>query len=285
MSKLANFIWTTDEHGQAVESKVWREYTGQSEQEIKGLGWTAALHPDDREPVRTVWLSAVAERMPYETEFRLRGRDGEYRSFLSRGVPVHREDGSVCQWVGFCSDITERKQAEAAGRRAAQAGEALRHSLLAINACVDMKAALACLLRESLKVGGLDGGAIYLLEGKEAVLQHHLQLPAQMVREASRSSLTLNYIHEVLKNPGEVLYVTDRFSEHHRAIQIHGLRHVYSLALVTERGPFGFMNLVSLNPHPPGDSAIEMIRILVLETESTFKRLAARLTPLVISPV
>lgn len=275
MSKLANFIWSTDEHGQTVESKVWREYTGQSEQETKGLGWTAALHPDDREAVRTVWLRAVAERVPYETEFRLRGTDGEYRSFLSRGVPVARADGSICQWVGFCSDITERKEAEAAGRRAARAGEALRHSLLAINACVDMNAALACLLRESLQVGGLDGGAIYLLAGREAVLQHHLQWPAEMVREASRSPLTLNYIDEVLKNPGEVLYVTDRFPEHHRATQIHGLRHVYSLALVSEQGPFGFMNLVSLCPNPPGDSAIEMIRILVLETESTFKRLAA----------
>lgn len=275
MSIPANFIWITDAHGQGVESRVWREYTGQSEQDTKGLGWTAALHPEDQESVRKVWMRAVAEQAPYETEYRLRGKDGQYRYFLSRGVPVQNDDGSIRQWVGFCTDITERKQAELAGRRLVRSNEMLRYSLMRINACLDLNAALACLLQESVKLGGMDGGAVYLLEGAEAVLKHHLNLPPEFVRQATRRSIMLGYIAEVLKNHGEVLNINQQFPEHHQSTQIFGLHHVYAMALVTAEGPFGIIKLISQQPEAPGDSAIELIRILVLETESSFMRLAA----------
>jgi signal transduction histidine kinase len=49
----------------------------------------------------------------YEIEYRVRRHDGEYRHFVVRGVPVTEEDGSVREWVGACTDITERKAAGA----------------------------------------------------------------------------------------------------------------------------------------------------------------------------
>ena len=274
MTTLPDFIWTADAQGNATESVAWRAYTGQSVEEIKGLGWLEALHPDDREPMQEKWLYAVSTRTPYEIEYRLRGRDGQYRFILSRGVPVPNERGEVQQWVGFCTDITERKNAEADEGRAARANEQLRRSLLAINDCPDLDSALACLLKQSLLFGGLDGGCIYLLEGPVAVLRHHVNLPVEFISGVERRPLTLDFIQAVLNNPGEVLNVTRKFPAHHPAGGIHGQRHVYSLALVAELKPFGFMNLVSLVPNPPGDATIELIRILVMEVESTFKRMA-----------
>src|SRR5208337_1738084 len=44
--------------------------------------------------------------------------DGEYRHFAVRGVPLLQADSSVREWVGTCTDITERKRAEEALRRA-----------------------------------------------------------------------------------------------------------------------------------------------------------------------
>ena len=59
-----------------------------------------------------VWREAATAKTPYETEYRLRRHDGQYRRMAVRGVPIVGEDGEVREWGGTCNDITERKQAE-----------------------------------------------------------------------------------------------------------------------------------------------------------------------------
>ena len=58
-----------------------------------------------------MWATSVRERSLYDTEYRIRRWDGEYRIFAVRGVPVQEDDGSIREWVGTCTDITERKRA------------------------------------------------------------------------------------------------------------------------------------------------------------------------------
>jgi PAS domain S-box-containing protein len=111
--------WTTNANGEVVEDiPSWRTFTGQSEEEVKGWGWSHALHPEDLGHTARVWRDAVAAKSNYEVEYRIRRDDGVYRHFLARGVPVLKEDGNVREWVGTCVDITERKQAEEALRKA-----------------------------------------------------------------------------------------------------------------------------------------------------------------------
>ncbi len=101
--------WTTDADGQVVEDlPSWRDYTGQTCEEILEWGWTKAVHPDDLDRTTEVWKRAVAEKSQYETEYRLRRSDGVYRNFLARGVPELDEQGNVEEWVGTCIDITDR---------------------------------------------------------------------------------------------------------------------------------------------------------------------------------
>src|SRR5262249_30422912 len=47
-----------------------------------------------------------------EDTFPLRGKDGTYRWFLSRAIPIRDERGKVTRWFGSNTDITERIQAE-----------------------------------------------------------------------------------------------------------------------------------------------------------------------------
>ncbi len=47
--------------------------------------------------------------LPYELEFRLRGRDGAYRWFLARAMPMRDGTGRVVRWFGTCTDIDEQK--------------------------------------------------------------------------------------------------------------------------------------------------------------------------------
>src|SRR5260370_15335128 len=50
----------------------------------------------------------------FETEYRLRRHDGEYRWILDLGVPRFNADGSFAGYIGSCLDVTERKLAEEA---------------------------------------------------------------------------------------------------------------------------------------------------------------------------
>ena len=76
-----------------------------------GVGRQAQPGAHDREPTAEIWAKAVRERNLYDTEYRLRRHDGEYRDVMARGVPVLESDGSIREWIGTCTDITPRKQA------------------------------------------------------------------------------------------------------------------------------------------------------------------------------
>lgn len=122
----AQIVWAATPDGQIIEdSPSWRAVTGQTYDQWTGWGWIDALHPDDQPLARQRWSEAVGRQTAYECEYRLRGADGSYRWTLARGVPVRGEDGSVREWVGTNTDITERKQAEQARAEEARQFEVL----------------------------------------------------------------------------------------------------------------------------------------------------------------
>ena len=115
----SQIVWTTNAQGEvAGDMPMWRDFTGQSLTEIQGWGWIDYVHPDDRERTAAAWRTAVQNRTLYELEYRLRRKDGEYRVVSVRGVPVLESDGSIREWVGTCTDITDSKQAEEQLRKA-----------------------------------------------------------------------------------------------------------------------------------------------------------------------
>jgi PAS domain S-box-containing protein len=121
---------TTNADGEIAEDiPSFRNFTGQTYEEITGWGWLKALHPDDLERTARVWKEATETKSKYEVEYRLRRHDGVYRYFLARGVPVLKEDGSIREWVGTCIDITEHKMAEDALRKSENKSRTLLENL------------------------------------------------------------------------------------------------------------------------------------------------------------
>ena len=110
---MGQTLWRTNADGEVTEPMPhWAHFTGQSFADYCGQGWLMAVHPDDRGYTQEAWQTARQQRQPYKIEHRLRRADGEYRHMVVRGVPVLEADGTIREWVGVDTDITERKQAE-----------------------------------------------------------------------------------------------------------------------------------------------------------------------------
>jgi PAS domain S-box-containing protein len=104
--------WTTNAAGEVLEDiPSFRDFTGQTYDEVKGWGWLKAVHPEDAPSAKLAWQTAVANKTNYEVEYRLRRFDGVYRNFMTRSAPIFN-DGKIFEWVGTCIDITERKKVE-----------------------------------------------------------------------------------------------------------------------------------------------------------------------------
>lgn len=96
-------------------SPAWLEYTGCTLEQALGEGWTRAVHPDDLARWRHTCQAAADERRPFEIEYRLRRRDGEYRWVLDRAAPRFGDNGSAnggesdrfLGYAGACTDIEE----------------------------------------------------------------------------------------------------------------------------------------------------------------------------------
>ncbi len=106
-------IWTHDPEGRAVgEQTSWSAFTGQTSDELAGLGWMRALHPEDVTATADAWRYALATGRDLATVHRVRRRDGVYRTFSVHAVPVGNERGEIVEWVGSHTDITEQREAE-----------------------------------------------------------------------------------------------------------------------------------------------------------------------------
>ena len=90
------------------------DYVGCAMGEMHGEQFMERLHPDDRSGFREAWQQAVSTETPFEGEWRVRGANGEYRSFFTRAVPLHRSEGTAIRWYGTNTDIEEHKKAEQA---------------------------------------------------------------------------------------------------------------------------------------------------------------------------
>ena len=134
----AQVVWTTDPLGE-VDSELpeWQAYTGQTAEEARGLGWMAAIHPEDHARVAEAWRKAYDSRSLYEVEYRLRLHDGTWRHIWARGVPVLEPDGHIREFIGTCIDITERKRAEEALRQERDFAESLIETAQAIVVVLD----------------------------------------------------------------------------------------------------------------------------------------------------
>jgi len=114
---MSQFAWMADPSGRIYwYNKRWYDYTGTTLEAMRALGWRSVHHPDHHERVSASMKRAVAIGSIWEETFPLRGKDGQYRWFLSRALPIRDDFGQVTHWFGTNTDITAQVAAEEALR-------------------------------------------------------------------------------------------------------------------------------------------------------------------------
>jgi PAS domain S-box-containing protein len=211
-------VWTASPDGLVnYYSQRLVDYTGRSQEDELGWGWTASVHPDDLELVQASWQRALAEGTPSEVEARVRRADGRYRWFLGRSVPLRDSTGQITGWYGTATDIEDRKQAEQSLRRSeAYLAQAQRLSHTGSFGVRLSGAGIGGLLpvwqgvwsKETFRLLGLDEASKPSLE---TVLQHthpdDVALVRRAVDQAAQSRAGMDFEHRLVMSDGSVKHV------------------------------------------------------------------------------
>jgi PAS domain S-box-containing protein len=104
-------IIATDVRGKPTfVNRHWLEFTGQPLSEAMAHGTAPLIHEDDVARATEAWANARALQQPYEIEYRIRDRRGEYRWQMFRIQPVLGENGDMQGWTSVSVDIHETRQ-------------------------------------------------------------------------------------------------------------------------------------------------------------------------------
>lgn len=114
-NNISQLAWMADEKGWIYwYNQRWFDYTGTTLEGMQGGGWEKVLHPDHMERVVNKVQHSWNTGEIWEDLFPLKGKDGQYRWFLSRALPVRDENknNNVVRWFGTNTDITQQKELE-----------------------------------------------------------------------------------------------------------------------------------------------------------------------------
>lgn len=110
---MPNLMWITNPYGDSVFfNKTWLKFTGRCLDNEIDDGWMANIHDDDKPPIISKFINALADEKPFECWFRLRREDGEYRWMLAHCVPKRNATDECDGFICTATDVTDRKAYE-----------------------------------------------------------------------------------------------------------------------------------------------------------------------------
>jgi len=110
---VAQLVWMARPDGYRFWfNQRWYDYTGMTPDQAEGSGWQSVCDPAELPRVLQNWKTALATGRPWEETYPLRRKDGQFRWYLARAVPVRNDHGEIVRWFGTSTDIHDRIEIE-----------------------------------------------------------------------------------------------------------------------------------------------------------------------------
>ncbi len=112
---MPQLVWTANPDGTVdYYNSRYLDFGGIAPDENGVWHWGPVLLEEDKQPTFNAWEKSVKTGEVYQIEHRVKHADGSFHWYLSRGIPVRDEFGSIVKWYGTATNIDISKQAQAA---------------------------------------------------------------------------------------------------------------------------------------------------------------------------
>ncbi len=221
------FVWSLNENGSISEfPEWWVDLTGQGYEDGKDFGWITHIHPDDRTVVKETFVRAIETKTPVVITLRIRDRDGIYRHYAARGVPLFNADGSFRKWICTLSDITERMSAEASLRVSEARFRELFENANDLIYTHDLEGNFTSLNRAGERITGYSRDEALQMNLRDVVAPEFLELAKSKVLEKIAGAGATSYDTEIITKDGRrvMLELSTRIVHHgDSAIGVQGI--------------------------------------------------------------
>jgi PAS domain S-box-containing protein len=266
---ISQFAWTADANGSIYwYNKRWHDYAGTTLEDMQGWGWQKVHHPEHVNRVVERIRQSFETGTPWEDTFPLRSKDGNYRWFLSRALPIRNEAGDVVRWFGTNTDVTEQIEAENALRVSVERQTATADILKVIaSSPSDVRPVFEAIAERSNRLIGAHSTAIFRIIGDIAELAAFTSVSPEAdaaLRASFPRPVTAYPLFELVRD-GQPLEIPDSESElgaRAGARDIGRARGFRSLLLTPLRNEQGLIGLISVTRKEPGAFADHHVQIL-----------------------
>lgn len=108
---MPQLVWSTLPDGSHdYYNARWYEFTGAPVGSTDGEGWAGMFHEEDQPNAWANWNHSLQTGEPYEVQYRLRHKSGNYRWMIGRALPIRDAEGTIVRWIGTCTDIEDEKR-------------------------------------------------------------------------------------------------------------------------------------------------------------------------------
>jgi len=266
---ISQFAWTADASGWIYwYNKRWHDYTGTTLEDMEGWDWQKVHHPEHVDRVVERIRRSFETGTPWEDTFPLRGKDGTYRWFLSRALPIRNEAGDVVRWFGTNTDVTEQIEAENALQVSVERQTATADILKVIaSSPSDVRPVFEAIAERSNRLTGGHSTAIVRIidDIVELVAFTSVSPEADAALQASFPRPVTAYPLFELVRGGQVVEIPDSESElgaRTGARDIGRARGFRSLLLTPLRNEQGLVGLISVTRKEPGTFADHHVQLL-----------------------
>jgi PAS domain S-box-containing protein len=194
-------IWMTGTDGLCnYFNKPWLEFTGRTQEQEVGIGWTEGVHPDDVQGCFDGFLPAFHARRPFRMQYRLRRADGEYRWVIESGIPRYTGAGEFTGYIGSNIDITDLKRAEKERERLRQV-EADLARVNRVATMGELTASLAHEINQPIAAAVVNANACARwLRRSDPDLAEACEAASRMAREARRAAEIVEKVRSLYRH-------------------------------------------------------------------------------------